>query len=630
MLFNDKVVTELVAELGSGDDESQLRAVQHVRDLCSNSEAYRIAFVAAGVLAPLCGMLDDVTARRTGAVAAQALALLSEREEWRLQIRDSGGADNMVETLRKDKEVSETCLDSVLAGLNMLAADPKTRDSLTAAGALQAVTKLLSNEHCEEVLGSACDVLQALAYNREMQDKIRVMGGLTVLVKKVGSPVTERSVVRSAMQALTVLVVAHQENQDDFRFLGGIPHLLKQLQLSPYDDTTAAAADALRAACQNNDGNKAAVRKEWGIPLLVLLLAPGVARPIVERVVDCLRILTTGSDENKSALMSCAAALPSLVNLLGEGEENEAITERAASVIRNLSTVSDHFGPLRESGAVQKLVRLLDKGPESKLTEVAVVAMANLAQESHNRKSLKLAGGVPPLMQLMLDTPDKQLQEAAELALERLGVTDAERNAILDAFRYAENRYSRLNAVTMRLMVQDDPSRVVDGTAVIGPKPLGRYTPEDVAVLLHNLCLPDVSLLRVQGVTGGELLELTQEDCVQELGWTKLQYKKVETVQRALKLFNHVCTSPGQGHIAFYEMQKWLEGLGLATEDVQALVEGFRAASLTPSTGTLTFQDFVRNFHWMVESLEGLGAKLQPPLAGGCTAQTPANGNGCA
>ncbi len=104
---------------------------------------------------------------------------------------------------------------------------------------------------------------------------------------------------------------------------GALPHILKQLQLSPYDDTTEAAADVLRAACQGNEASKAAVRKDWGIPLLVLLIGPTVPKGLVERAVDCLRILTTNNDENRGALIECNSALPYLLSLM----EDDAAAE---------------------------------------------------------------------------------------------------------------------------------------------------------------------------------------------------------------------------------------------------------------------------------------------------------------
>lgn len=83
--------------------------------------------------------------------------------------------------------------------------------------------------------------------------------------------------------------------------------------------------------------------------------------------------------------------------------------ERAAAVIGNLSTTDQFFSAIREAGAIQKLVKLLDHGPTSRTTEIAAKTLANLASESSNRKSIRLSGGVPPLMRLLMDRPSEQV-----------------------------------------------------------------------------------------------------------------------------------------------------------------------------------------------------------------------------
>ncbi len=120
-----------------------------------------------------------------------------------------------------------------------------------------------------------------------------------------------------------------------------------------------------------------------------------------------------------------------------------------------------------------------------------------------------------------MDTADRRLQASAELALERLQVSDMERNAILDAMRFADARHQRLNVVSLQLaIIGDDPA---DRQRIVGPKALPHYAPEDVATLLRGMCVESVEVITMAGVTGGELLELKDEELVDELGWSRLQ-----------------------------------------------------------------------------------------------------------
>ena len=62
----------------------------------------------------------------------------------------------------------------------------------------------------------------------------------------------------------------------DCRDQYGVALLVKLLEAMPYSSVTLAAADAVRAVAMNNDGNKGAVRENWGIPLLVRMLSAEV------------------------------------------------------------------------------------------------------------------------------------------------------------------------------------------------------------------------------------------------------------------------------------------------------------------------------------------------------------------
>lgn len=90
----------------------------------------------------------------------------------------------------------------------------------------------------------------------------------------------------------------------------------------------------------------------------------------------------------------------------------QLVIERAAAVVGNLSTTDQFFSAIREAGAIQRLVRLLDSGSTHRTTEIAAKTLANLASESSNRKLLRLAGGVPPLMRLLMDKPSGQVRSS--------------------------------------------------------------------------------------------------------------------------------------------------------------------------------------------------------------------------
>lgn len=88
----------------------------------------------------------------------------------------------------------------------------------------------------------------------------------------------------------------------------------------------------------------------------------------------------------------------------------QPITERAAAVIGNLSSTEQFSSAIRECGGLQRLVALLDSGPEAKVTEIAAKSLANMAGNENNRKGIELAGGRPALISLLTQRPTAEVQ----------------------------------------------------------------------------------------------------------------------------------------------------------------------------------------------------------------------------
>jgi hypothetical protein len=87
----------------------------------------------------------------------------------------------------------------------------------------------------------------------------------------------------------------------------------------------------------------------------------------------------------------------------------QVVVERAAAVVGNLSGREQCFPAMREAGAMQRLVALLERGPESRVTEIAAKTLANLAVDESNQTAIRLAGGIPPLMRLLTAKPSEQV-----------------------------------------------------------------------------------------------------------------------------------------------------------------------------------------------------------------------------
>ena len=138
--------------------------------------------------------------------------------------------------------------------------------------------------------------------------------------------------------------------------------------------------------------------------------------------VSCLKYLSfTFTKQGNLLEESICIFLQSLWPLdciLGSGPEGlhhvQAITERAAAVIGNLSGTEQFFSAIRECGGLQRLVALLDSGPESKVTEIAAKSLANMADNENNRKGIELAGGRPALIHLLTQRPSREVAHVSK------------------------------------------------------------------------------------------------------------------------------------------------------------------------------------------------------------------------
>ncbi|KAK9803038.1 hypothetical protein WJX72_012250 [[Myrmecia] bisecta] len=611
-MIDEHVIEQLERQLHSGEGQQQITACEHIRDLClQKKHEYRVAFGEAGVVGPLVGLLGSGQ-KAVILAAAQALASLAESDQLRQAVREAGGVPNLVGLLETGKDGNSALQAAILQSLYTLAFDEDSRLAVHSAGGIPLLFKLMDPAAAAPVRALAVHLTGRLACSEINKDAIRTHQGILTLLRILRDNKGDRVLSEAVAQAITVLAFSHEVNQDYVREQYGVPLLVRLLDERPYDGVTAAAADAVRAICMNNDANKDAARECWAIPLLVKLLNEDAGGALVEKAVDCLRILTSGNEANKIALFTIPAAVPALVRLMG-GSPDQVMTERAAAVIGHLSSGPDYFVAIRESGGLHRLVELLDAGPESRVTEIAAKSLANMAFDDANRKSIRVAGGVPPLMKLMLVKPNEQVLLAAEEALRRLQVTDVERNAVLEAFRYTEGRHHAAAAASSSAEAATLANGHAESQSNRGeePKPFSRYTVAETCRLLADLGLRDTSRFEENGVSGADLLDLTDEELHKDLGLPNLQVKKIKTLQAAFELFNHMMKTPGKGDLTLLELEMYVTSLGRSEADARAIIAGVREALKDSSLAVLTFAQFAPLYQWFLKTLRHMDSTVK-------------------
>ncbi|KAL3155667.1 hypothetical protein ABBQ32_012695 [Trebouxia sp. C0010 RCD-2024] len=610
-MADEQVVKQLVDRLSTEESSAQQLTAEEIKELAQSSLEYATAFGQHGAIEPLVGLLDDPS-KPTTLLSAQALACMVACEPCCSQIRDAGAISSLVALLQPGVELPSDLLKAVLKVLLGLAHDELSCDAIQQASGIPRIIKLLEyakDDQAAEVQQAAALLLGQLGISDVCKAAIKNSFGIVTLLKMIGRLGLDRSSKEVVVRTISVLAVDNEVNQDHIREQYGIPALVKLLEATPFDGVTAAAADALRALAMNNDTNKTAIREAWAVPLLVKLLGSEVDMAVTEKAVDCLRILTTGNEANKVALLTSASGLPCLVRLM-ETSPDQLVIERAAAVVGNLSTNDQFFSAIREAGAIQRLVRLLDSGSTHRTTEIAAKTLANLASESSNRKGIRLAGGVPPLMRLLMDRPSEQVMIAVDEALRRLEISAPERNAILEAFRYADARNAAAmpSAVAAAQQEAAAAAEAADGhqqaaAPALTSKPFTRYTVAETVQLLSEIGIRDGSPFETNGITGGDLLDLDDEELKEDLHLTNLQAKKIRRVQSAFDMFNRMMQTPGKAELTLTELRNFLTSVGRAESDTAAIANGFKQGLQKQNLATFTFAEFLQCYQWLLKTL---------------------------
>ena len=64
----------------------------------------------------------------------------------------------------------------------------------------------------------ACQLLGRLSHNKLMKNSVREQGGITQMLKLLQKPSTGHALSETIVQALTILVVDNEVNQDHIRY----------------------------------------------------------------------------------------------------------------------------------------------------------------------------------------------------------------------------------------------------------------------------------------------------------------------------------------------------------------------------------------------------------------------------
>lgn len=144
-------------------------------------------------------------------------------------------------------------------------------------------------------------------------------------------------------------------------------------------------------------------------------------------------------------------------------------------------------------------------------------------------------------------------------------------------------------------------------------KHLSAFTCAEACELLRELGMDavDVNLVRMDRLSGADLLSLSEHDMYVELGLGDSRVRKLRKLQAAAALFDAIATHPGQGSVSDVEVRLWCATHGCSSYEVSKIVKLFHSLVSSPSSDAVSFYDFAVNYDWVLHTFRMYGLNVE-------------------
>ncbi|KAG5856792.1 hypothetical protein ANANG_G00011650 [Anguilla anguilla] len=279
--------------------------------------------------------------------------LLLHQEGAKMAVRLAGGLQKMVALLNKTNvkflAITTDCLQILAYG------NQESKLIILASGGPQALVNIMRTYTYEKLLWTTSRVLKVLSVCSSNKPAIVEAGGMQALGLHLTDP--SQRLVQNCLWTLRNLSDAATKQEGMEGLLGTLVQLLGSDDINV---VTCAAGILSNLTC-NNYKNKMMVCQVGGIEALVrTVLRAGDREDITEPAVCALRHLTSRHQDAEMAQNAVRLhyGLPVVVKLL-HPPSHWPLIKATVGLIRNLALCPANHAPLREQGAIPRLVQLL-------------------------------------------------------------------------------------------------------------------------------------------------------------------------------------------------------------------------------------------------------------------------------
>uniref|UniRef100_A0AAQ4RMN9 Catenin (cadherin-associated protein), beta 1 n=1 Tax=Gasterosteus aculeatus aculeatus TaxID=481459 RepID=A0AAQ4RMN9_GASAC len=351
--------------------------------------------------------------------------LLLHQEGAKMAVRLAGGLQKMVALLNKTNvkflAITTDCLQILAYG------NQESKLIILASGGPQALVNIMRTYTYEKLLWTTSRVLKVLSVCSSNKPAIVEAGGMQALGLHLTDP--SQRLVQNCLWTLRNLSDAATKQEGMEGLLGTLVQLLGSDDINV---VTCAAGILSNLTC-NNYKNKMMVCQVGGIEALVrTVLRAGDREDITEPAICALRHLTSRHQDAEMAQNAVRLhyGLPVVVKLL-HPPSHWPLIKATVGLIRNLALCPANHAPLREQGAIPRLVQLLVRAHQDtqrrtsmggtqqqfgvrmeEIVEGCTGALHILARDVHNRIVIRGLNTIPLFVQLLY-SPIENIQRVA-------------------------------------------------------------------------------------------------------------------------------------------------------------------------------------------------------------------------
>merc|ERR1719346_882244 len=440
------MVAALVKAIANTNDlESTKGAVGTLHNLSMHRQGLLAIFKSGGIPA-LVKLLSSPVESVLFYTITTLHNLLLHQEGSKMAVRLAGGLQKMVALLQRNNvkflAIVTDCLQILAYG------NQESKLIILASQGPLELVRIMRSYDYEKLLWTTSRVLKVLSVCSSNKPAIVEAGGMQALAMHLGHP--SQRLVQNCLWTLRNLSDAGTKIENLDNLMQGLTQLLNSTDVNI---VTCAAGILSNLTC-NNQKNKLTVCTVGGIEGLVrTIIAAGDREEITEPSVCALRHLTSRHQECELAqnAVRLQGGLPTIVRLM-HPPSRWPLVKAVIGLIRNLALCPANHAPLRENGAIPRLVHLLIRAfqdtqgvgtlsrrggttPGSyadgvrmeEIVEGTVGALHILAREGHNRAIIRGLSVIPIFVQLLYNEIENIQRVAAgvlcELAADKEGAS---------------------------------------------------------------------------------------------------------------------------------------------------------------------------------------------------------------